>query len=313
MSKPLINKNKPLQDYYHSLESRIGYSLVLGGTRHFGYYKSGTKWPFPISKALRAMEDHLISNLILEADSKILDAGCGVGHVSIHLAEAGYQMQGIDVVDHHIEKARRNVAVRGLEDKIKIDEVDYHNLKEFEDGCFDGVFTMETFVHATDTAKAVKEFFRVLRPGGSIALYEYDHPDVAEMAPEVAKSLEEINKGAAMPAYDFFKKGVLEKILETAGFRDVVVQDLSENVLPMLRMFYVLAFVPYWIIRVLGLKKYFVNTVAGYEGYKYRGMGRYIAVSAGKPLVESTAESKQSKNALEENEASTSNETLGEQ
>lgn len=32
---PLI-ENKPLQRYYASLESRIGYRLVLGGTRHFG-------------------------------------------------------------------------------------------------------------------------------------------------------------------------------------------------------------------------------------------------------------------------------------
>lgn len=78
MSNPTINNNKPLQDYYHSLESRIGYRLVLGGTRHFGYYEPGTKWPFPVSKALRAMEDHLISNLDLETGSKIMDAGCGL-------------------------------------------------------------------------------------------------------------------------------------------------------------------------------------------------------------------------------------------
>lgn len=35
---PLINDNPELQSYYQSLESRIGYRLVLGGTRHFGYW-----------------------------------------------------------------------------------------------------------------------------------------------------------------------------------------------------------------------------------------------------------------------------------
>lgn len=35
---PLINDNPELQSYYHSLESRVGYWLVLGGTRHFGYW-----------------------------------------------------------------------------------------------------------------------------------------------------------------------------------------------------------------------------------------------------------------------------------
>lgn len=34
----LIKENAPLQSYYHKLESRIGYRLVLGGTRHFGYW-----------------------------------------------------------------------------------------------------------------------------------------------------------------------------------------------------------------------------------------------------------------------------------
>ena len=35
---PLINDNPELQSYYQSLESRVGYRLVLGGTRHFGYW-----------------------------------------------------------------------------------------------------------------------------------------------------------------------------------------------------------------------------------------------------------------------------------
>jgi len=30
-----------VSDYYHTLESRIGYKLILGGTRHFGYLRRG--------------------------------------------------------------------------------------------------------------------------------------------------------------------------------------------------------------------------------------------------------------------------------
>ena len=41
---------------YESFESRIGYRLVLGATRHFRYYEKGTYWPFPVGRALRAME-----------------------------------------------------------------------------------------------------------------------------------------------------------------------------------------------------------------------------------------------------------------
>ncbi|KAK0108852.1 hypothetical protein ONS96_002692 [Cadophora gregata f. sp. sojae] len=281
--KPTIGKNQALQDYYEGFESRIGYRLVLGGTRHFGYYKHGTHWPFPIGKALRAMEDKLISNLGLEKGSKVLDAGCGVGHVAIHLAKNGYRVQAIDFVDHHIVKARRNIKGFGVEGKVSASKGDYHHLENFADNSFDGAYTMETFVHATEPEKAAAEFFRVIRPGGSLAMFEYDHVDFSTRPEAVGKSWTAINKYSAMPAYDRFKQGVLKDILEQAGFVDVIVEDISDNVLPMLRMFYVLAFIPYMIIASLGLKHKFINTVAGYEGYVYRDAARYITVSARKP------------------------------
>ena len=112
--EPLVNKNEALQEYYSTLESRIGYKLVLGGTRHFGFYTPGSYWPFPINRALRAMEDNLIATLGLERGSKVLDAGCGVGHVAIHLAEKGYRVQVIDVVDHHIFKGAAECQSQGI-------------------------------------------------------------------------------------------------------------------------------------------------------------------------------------------------------
>jgi len=283
--QPLINENQPLQRYYGTLESRIGYRLVLGGTRHFGFYTPGSYWPFPIGSALRAMEDHLIESLGLEQGSKVLDAGCGVGHVAIHLAKKGYCVQGIDVVDHHIVKARRNVEAEGLQGIVTVTKGDYHHLNAFADGSFDGAYTMETFVHATQPEVAAAEFFRVIRPGGSLAMYEYDHVDFSNEEKWVGKSWAEINKYTAMPANDRFKQGVLEDILEEAGFEEVVVRDLSDNIVPMMRFFYILAFIPYMIIAFLGLKHMFANTVAGYEGYVYRDAVRYIVVSARKPLV----------------------------
>jgi len=260
---------------------------VLGGTRHFGFYAQGSYWPFPIGRALRAMEDHLIATLALEKGSKVLDAGCGVGHVAIHLAQNGYRVHGIDVVEHHLAKARRNIKAEGLEGKVTVTIGDYHHLEAFADESFDGAYTMETFVHATEPEAAAEEFFRILRPGGSLAMYEYDHVDYSTQNKEVSTSWTAINQWAAMPAYNRFQQGVLEGILEEVGFQDVVVRDLSENVLPMLRMFYLLAGIPYLIFVLLGLKSYFPNTVAGYEGYVYRNAARYIAVSAKKPLASS--------------------------
>jgi sterol 24-C-methyltransferase len=280
--KPLINPNQSLQSYYASLESRIGYYLVLGGSRHFGYYPADTYWPFPISKALRAMEDHLFDTLGLDRGAQVLDAGCGVGHVAIHLARKGLQVQCIDVVDRHIHMARQNIKAAGLENAISVRKMDYHHINGFAEETFDGAYTMETFVHATNPETALAEFYRVLKPGATIALYEYDHSNLDAAPIDVKESMKQINEYASMPANARFEQGVLQTMLTEAGFVDVVVTDLTINVTPMLRLFFILAYIPYLIIKFLGLQAWFVNTVAGVEGYRARKYARYVAVSARK-------------------------------
>ena len=103
-----IKHNPSLQEYYNSLESKIGYKLMLSECRHFGYYDAGTYWPFPINSALRAMEDRLFRSLALAPGAEVLDAGCGGGHVAIRLAQHGLRVQAIDVVDHHLQIAERS-------------------------------------------------------------------------------------------------------------------------------------------------------------------------------------------------------------
>ncbi len=287
--EPLINDNPSLQSYYTSLESRIGYRLFLGGTRHFGYYQPNVRWPFPITAALRRMEDHLFNSLKLQPGARVLDAGCGVGHVAIHLAGKGLQVYGIDVVKNHVRWAQQCIKDRGFEKSVTVRLMDYHHLEELPDESFNGVYTMETLVHATDPEKALGEFFRVLKPGGSIALYEYDHPKRDALPKDVPndllKSLELVNRRASMPANESFDYGVLQSMLERRGFQDVVVGDLSENIKPMIRLFYIVAYIPFLIIQFLGLEAWFVNTRAGVEGYQVLkwGLWRYVAVTAKKP------------------------------
>lgn len=280
-----IRQNPALQRYYTSLESRIGYSTFLGGTRHFGLYESEKSSPFPVSNALRRMEGRLYASLGLAEGAHVLDAGCGVGHVAIYLAQRGLRIFGIDLVPHHLEKARRNVKNSGLGDKIQLSLANYHDLQIFDENYFDGVYTMETFVHATDPLVALEEFNRVLKPGGRLALFEYDHSALTELSSEIDINMRMINKYAAMPANQSFEPGVLESLLSQAGFQNIRTEDISKNILPMMWLFYIIAYVPYLFVRLFRLQSHFINTMAGVEGY--RGMkyhySRYIIVTAQKP------------------------------
>lgn len=296
--EPIINQNAALQRYYSAIESRVGYRLFLGGTRHFGYYAPGTRWPFPINAALRRMEDHLYDSLELPPGATVLDAGCGVGHVALHLARKGLRVFGIDVTENHIRWAKQEIQAYGLEGAVSVSLMDYHHLDGLDDGSFDGIYTMETFVHATDPEQALAEFFRVLKPGGSIVLYEYDHTDFGSaprdsISNQLLSKMELVNRQAAMPANVMFSQGTLQRMLEKQGFRDVAVADLTENVRPMARLFFLVAYIPYIFICLLGLQMWFINTMAAVEGYRVlrKGLWRYVAVTARRPSNEAFSDS----------------------
>ncbi|KAK0653062.1 hypothetical protein B0T16DRAFT_444124 [Cercophora newfieldiana] len=126
-------------------------------------------------------------------------------------------------------------------------------------------------------------FHRILRPGGRVALFEYDHELIENSPEDMAASMRKINKYAAMPTNGRSHPGVFKGMLEEAGFVDIVVRDYSENIRPMARLFFILAIIPYIFVRLLGLERYFINTIAGVESYRGKGRWRYVAITASKP------------------------------
>ncbi|KIW73666.1 hypothetical protein PV04_01764 [Phialophora macrospora] len=267
-------QNPSVQEYYTSLESRLGYWLLLGNTRHCGLYPKGQFWPFPIGKAQRAMEDYLFTRLDLKPGSRILDAGAGSGYVAIRLAEKGLNVEAVDITPLHVEDARRNVKARGLQDKISVRLGDYHNLTDFNDGSFDGIYTMETFVHADDPLRVLQNFYRLLRPGGVLVQNEADFNRNSELLQDVLR---------LSHCQNTLQEGVLTGMLEQVGFQNVHLDDLTDEVLPLWRLFGVIGYVPYQILRVFGLHTRFTNIMAGVESYLHWGEGRYVSVKAIKP------------------------------
>ncbi|KAK0276513.1 hypothetical protein LTR35_010376 [Friedmanniomyces endolithicus] len=262
-----------VEEYYNGLESRLGYWLLLGNARHCGYWEAGTLWPFPIGRAQRAMEEKAYTRLALTNGSKVLDAGAGSGLVASYMAHKGLLVEGVDLTQRHVREAQRIIRDRGLEGRVTVRLGDYHELpgSEYRAGSYDGVYTMETFVHADDPRKVLGNFHRLLRPGGVLVLHEADFRWDSEVLNDVLR---------LSHCQNTLKEGTYEQLLQEAGFGEITLEDYSDNVLPLWRLFGVIGAIPYDLMRLFGLQKRFTNVMAGVEAYRHWDQGRYISVRA---------------------------------
>lgn len=237
------------------------------------------------------MEMKVYEGLQCPIESKLLDAGCGTGHTALYMASAGNNIvKGVDLVERHILRAEHNIKINGMEGLVSVRTADYHWLSEEEDSSFDGVYALESLVHSAEPLQALKEFFRLLKPGGRICLNAYDHEPFGKNDQVLRECVRLLSLYAGMPEESSFEKDTLQGLLVQAGFHDVQLQDMSENVLPMLRLFYLMGFVPFAFVSLplmarVGhrLGKHFTNTAAGVKAYQHRHWWRYIMVTARKP------------------------------
>ncbi|HEX6461760.1 MAG TPA: methyltransferase domain-containing protein [Candidatus Saccharimonadales bacterium] len=270
---------KAVIDYYNRSESKRGYFLFLKGTKHFGYYKSGDK-PWQFDKALRQMEAFLGQKLNLPDGSTVLDAGCGMGDVASYLATNNkLKIEGIDILDFNITEAKRRISERGLSKNIHVQLMSYAQMS-LQASKFDGAYTMETFVHASDPAKVLNEFYRILKPGGKLVMFEYSKDPDTKMPEKAAQQFAEMNKMAAMPAFQQFDHGVLESYMKKAGFEDITVEDITQHMMPMVKVFAYVAFIPYKILTVLGLHRKAANAMSALVLWRYKGHFRYNVYTA---------------------------------
>jgi ubiquinone/menaquinone biosynthesis C-methylase UbiE len=111
----------------------------------------------------------LVDGLGLASRSHILEIVCGAGLTTIALAQRGYTVQAVDAVDRMLVLTRQAAAETGVADRVMTSLGDAHALA-FPDGAFSLVIGMGVapWLHSLNTA--IREFARVLRPGGYLIL-----------------------------------------------------------------------------------------------------------------------------------------------
>ncbi len=155
---------------------------------HLGFYPSGEK-NIDFRKAKVKFVHELVkwSGLDnLPKGSRILDVGCGIGGSSRILAKYyGFNVTGITISPAQVKRARE-LTPDGLNCNFQV--MDAMNIK-FEDGTFDAVWSVEAGAHMNDKTKFADELLRTLRPGGYLALADWNSRDLREYPPSSLEKL----------------------------------------------------------------------------------------------------------------------------
>jgi len=106
-------------------------------------------------------------------DLAVLEVGCGLGTDGAQFAKAGANYTGIDLTDAAVDLAKRRFEIFQLPGTFRVADAEH---LDFPDNSFDLVYSHGVLHHTPDTAAAVREIHRVLRPGGKavVMLYHRD-------------------------------------------------------------------------------------------------------------------------------------------
>jgi len=94
---------------------------------------------------------------------RLLEVGCGMGTDLLQFARGGAQVTGVDLTPRSVETSRHHLKLYGQNGEFALSDAE--NLP-FADESFDVAYSNGVLHHTPDTAKAVGEIHRVLRPGG---------------------------------------------------------------------------------------------------------------------------------------------------
>lgn len=102
----------------------------------------------------------------------LLDIGSGIGGPARYVADRfGCRITGIDLTETFCDVARRLTALVGLGDRVDFRQASALDLP-FEAASFDGAYSQNVSMNIADKGRFHAEAFRVVRPGGHLALSE---------------------------------------------------------------------------------------------------------------------------------------------
>ena len=146
---------------------------------HLGFYEKPR-----LKKDFRKAKIDFVHELVhwsglnkLPKGSRILDVGCGIGGSSRILSkDYGFDVVGISISQEQIKRANELTTNNFF---CRFEVMNALDLK-FPKGSFDGVWSVEAGPHMSDKQQFADEMLRVLRPGGVLAVADWNQRDLQQ-------------------------------------------------------------------------------------------------------------------------------------
>jgi len=111
---------------------------------------------------------HILAQLDVPAGAAIIDVGSGSGWTSLFLGEAGYHVQGYDLVPANVDLARQRAA--RWSSSARFDVADMEDLPSGDE--VDAVLIFDSLHHSASQGRVLRSVYSRIKPGGWVILGE---------------------------------------------------------------------------------------------------------------------------------------------
>jgi arsenite methyltransferase len=185
-----------------------------------------------VAAQLAERRDAVLDRARLAPGETLLDVGCGEGLVGFGALERDAVVVFSDISQDLLGFCSEAAESLGVRDHCRFVRASADDLSPLESDSVDAVTTRSVLIYVQDKQRAFAEFFRVLRPGGRISLYEpinrfaspeppdrfggYDVAPVRDIAAKLRDLFERLQPESD-PMLDFDERDLVSAC-EDAGF-----------------------------------------------------------------------------------------------
>jgi arsenite methyltransferase len=202
-----------------------------------------------LTKYLYPWRDKVLSHANLQDGEMLLDVGCGDGLIAFGALEKVNTSRVIfsDISQDLLDHAQSLAQEMNVRDRCQFVNASADELSMIENASVDVVTTRSVLIYVSAKQQAFQEFYRVLKPGGRLSIFEpinrFSYPEpphifagynvqpVAEIAQKLKAHYERIQPSDTDPMGDFDERDLVS-FAEQAGFNEVYL-DLKIEIKPM--------------------------------------------------------------------------------